>query len=78
MAIQKSLGMLFACGPQIFDIHVCVIVHVVHVHVCVHTYYFVVSTDAFSDNILCHFCASMISGLVTTLASMPVDIAKTR
>lgn len=34
--------------------------------------------DAFSDNIFCHFCASMISGLVTTLASMPVDIAKTR
>uniref|UniRef100_A0A5G2QC86 Solute carrier family 25 member 11 n=1 Tax=Sus scrofa TaxID=9823 RepID=A0A5G2QC86_PIG len=32
----------------------------------------------FSDNILCHFCASMISGLVTTAASMPVDIAKTR
>lgn len=32
----------------------------------------------FSDNILCHFCASMISGLVTTAASMPVDIVKTR
>lgn len=32
----------------------------------------------FQDNILCHFCASMISGLVTTAASMPVDIAKTR
>eukprot|EP00106_Octopus_bimaculoides_P012556 XP_014779998.1 PREDICTED: mitochondrial 2-oxoglutarate/malate carrier protein-like [Octopus bimaculoides] len=32
----------------------------------------------FSDNIMCHFGASMISGLVTTAASMPVDIAKTR
>lgn len=32
----------------------------------------------FSDNIFCHFVASMISGLVTTAASMPVDIAKTR
>ncbi|MBN3318837.1 M2OM protein, partial [Atractosteus spatula] len=32
----------------------------------------------FGDNILCHFCASMISGLVTTAASMPVDIVKTR
>ncbi|KAL3050807.1 hypothetical protein OYC64_001135 [Pagothenia borchgrevinki] len=30
------------------------------------------------DGILCHFCASMISGLVTTAASMPVDIVKTR
>uniref|UniRef100_A0A3Q3M0F3 Solute carrier family 25 member 11 n=1 Tax=Mastacembelus armatus TaxID=205130 RepID=A0A3Q3M0F3_9TELE len=32
----------------------------------------------FRDDILCHFCASMISGLVTTAASMPVDIVKTR
>lgn len=35
-------------------------------------------TDYFNDNIICHFAASMISGLVTTIASMPVDIAKTR
>ena len=34
--------------------------------------------DYFIDDIRCHFAASMISGLVTTLASMPVDIAKTR
>jgi hypothetical protein len=32
----------------------------------------------FKDNIFCHFVSSMISGLVTTAASMPVDIAKTR
>lgn len=32
----------------------------------------------FQDNIACHFGASMISGFVTTCASMPVDIAKTR
>ena len=32
----------------------------------------------FQDGIFCHFVASMISGLVTTIASMPVDIAKTR
>ena len=37
-----------------------------------------VSSGYFSDNIFLHFCASMISGLVTTAASMPVDIAKTR
>ncbi|KAF0302613.1 Mitochondrial 2-oxoglutarate/malate carrier protein [Amphibalanus amphitrite] len=36
------------------------------------------STGYFSDNIFLHFCSSMISGLVTTAASMPVDIAKTR
>ncbi|XP_067828191.1 mitochondrial 2-oxoglutarate/malate carrier protein [Heptranchias perlo] len=39
---------------------------------------FLLSLGHFKDNILCHFCASMISGLVTTAASMPVDIAKTR
>ena len=32
----------------------------------------------FHEGIILHFCASMISGLVTTAASMPVDIAKTR
>jgi len=36
------------------------------------------ATAYFDDNIFCHFVASMISGLVTTTASMPVDIAKTR
>jgi len=36
------------------------------------------STPYFKDNIGCHFAASMISGLITTIASMPVDIAKTR
>jgi solute carrier family 25 oxoglutarate transporter 11 len=39
---------------------------------------FILGTGYFNDNILCHFVASMISGLVTTAASMPVDIAKTR
>eukprot|EP00061_Rhincodon_typus_P004268 g22162.t1 len=38
---------------------------------------FLLGLGYFHDNILCHFCASMISGLVTTAASMPVDIAKT-
>lgn len=36
------------------------------------------ATGYFKENILMHFCASMISGLITTAASMPVDIAKTR
>lgn len=30
------------------------------------------------DGIGLHFCASMISGLITTVASMPVDIIKTK
>ncbi|KAL5264150.1 hypothetical protein ACHWQZ_G005285 [Mnemiopsis leidyi] len=36
------------------------------------------ATGYFKDNVLCHFASSMISGLVTTIASMPVDICKTR
>lgn len=36
------------------------------------------ATGKFTEGIFLHFCASMISGLVTTAASMPVDIAKTR
>ncbi|PIO74816.1 hypothetical protein TELCIR_03163 [Teladorsagia circumcincta] len=38
----------------------------------------ILATGKFHDGILCHFCASMISGLATTIASMPVDILKTR
>ncbi|KAF5291405.1 hypothetical protein FQR65_LT01715 [Abscondita terminalis] len=36
------------------------------------------ATGNFEENITLHFCSSMISGLVTTVCSMPVDIAKTR
>ncbi len=39
---------------------------------------FILETGYVQDGILCHFIASMFSGLVTTAASMPVDIAKTR
>jgi len=38
----------------------------------------IIKTGYISDGILCHFCASMISGFATTAASMPVDIVKTR
>lgn len=38
----------------------------------------ILSTDYIKDGIFCHFSASMISGLTTTIASMPVDIVKTR
>lgn len=37
-----------------------------------------VSTGHFQEGLFLHFVASMISGLITTAASMPVDIAKTR
>jgi len=38
----------------------------------------ILGTGYIQDGIFCHFISSMISGLVTTIASMPVDIAKTR
>jgi len=38
----------------------------------------ILGSKIFNDGIFVHFIASMISGLVTTIASMPVDIAKTR
>jgi solute carrier family 25 (mitochondrial oxoglutarate transporter), member 11 len=37
-----------------------------------------VASGHFTEGIFMHFTASMISGFVTTVASMPVDIAKTR
>uniref|UniRef100_A0A1L8DZR7 Mitochondrial 2-oxoglutarate/malate carrier protein n=1 Tax=Nyssomyia neivai TaxID=330878 RepID=A0A1L8DZR7_9DIPT len=39
---------------------------------------YLLSTGKFTEGIPMHFVASMISGLITTAASMPVDIAKTR
>lgn len=42
---------------------------------CLSTFFL---TGYFEENIVLHFASSMISGLVTTAASMPVDIAKTR
>lgn len=39
---------------------------------------FFLDSGYFSDNILYHFCARTISGLVTTAACMPVDIVKTQ
>lgn len=38
----------------------------------------IVENFQIQDGIMLHFIASMISGLITTAASMPVDIAKTR
>lgn len=49
-----------------------------HVHTPWLTVLCLMPSGYFNDDILCHFCASMISGLVTTAASMPVDIVKTR
>lgn len=39
---------------------------------------YLVKTEVFEEGIQLHFVASMMSGFITTIASMPVDIAKTR
>jgi len=39
---------------------------------------YLLSTGHFSENLNLHFWSAMFSGLMTTIASMPVDIAKTR
>lgn len=39
---------------------------------------YLLSTGKFTEGIKMHFVASMISGFITTAASMPVDMAKTR
>ncbi len=38
----------------------------------------ILTTGYVRDGILCHFCASMVSGLVATATSLPLDAAKTR
>ena len=37
-----------------------------------------INSKYLKEGITLHFCASMFSGLITTIASMPVDIVKTR
>lgn len=37
-----------------------------------------ISENVIKDGLLLHFVSSMISGFVTTVFSMPVDIVKTR
>lgn len=39
---------------------------------------YLLSLSYVDDNIICHFSASMVSGLATTWASLPPDIVKTR
>lgn len=48
------------------------------VYIQKYIYFLLFKIGYFEENIVLHFASSMISGLVTTAASMPVDIAKTR
>ncbi|KAL5491716.1 hypothetical protein EMCRGX_G017067 [Ephydatia muelleri] len=63
------------CGPTVVR---AIVVNAAQLATYSQSKQFLLSTSYFTDNVMCHFVASMISGLVTTIVSMPVDIAKTR
>lgn len=76
--ITKEEGVLTlwrGCGPTVIR---AMVVNAAQLASYSQAKQLVMSTGYFKENILLHFVASMISGLVTTIASMPVDIAKTR
>ncbi|XP_065842563.1 mitochondrial 2-oxoglutarate/malate carrier protein-like [Oscarella lobularis] len=77
--ITKEEGLVTlwrGCGPTVFR---AMVVNAAQLASYSQAKQFLLSfEERFRDNIFCHFCASMISGLVTTIVSMPVDIAKTR
>lgn len=76
--ITKEEGILTlwrGCGPTVVR---AVVVNAAQLATYSQAKQSLLSTAYFKDDLLCHFVASMISGLATTLASMPVDIAKTR
>lgn len=76
--ITKEEGILTlwrGCGPTVTR---AIVVNAAQLATYSQAKQSLLSTGYFKDDLLCHFGASMISGLATTLASMPVDIAKTR
>ncbi|CAD5116281.1 DgyrCDS5188 [Dimorphilus gyrociliatus] len=76
--ISKEEGVLTlwrGCGPTIGR---AMVVNAVQLATYSQAKQILLSTRYFKDDLFCHFVGSMISGLATTIASMPVDIAKTR
>ncbi|XP_003386705.1 PREDICTED: mitochondrial 2-oxoglutarate/malate carrier protein-like isoform X2 [Amphimedon queenslandica] len=63
------------CGPTVVR---AMVVNVAQLTTYSQAKQLLLGTSYFVDDIKCHFVSSMISGLVTTIASMPVDISKTR
>jgi len=76
--IVKEEGVLTlwrGCGPTVMR---AMVVNAAQLATYSQSKQLLMQSGYFHDNIFCHFWASMISGLATTAASMPVDIAKTR
>lgn len=78
MRISREEGVLTlwrGCGPTVIR---AMVVNAAQLASYSQAKQMLLATSYFEDNIKCHFTASMISGLITTIASMPADIAKTR
>ncbi|KAK6734898.1 hypothetical protein RB195_018223 [Necator americanus] len=75
--IAKEEGILTwfrGCGPTVIR---AMVVNAAQLATYSHAKQLILATKRVKDGIFCHFLASMISGLATTVASMPVDIIKT-
>lgn len=72
---EGVLTMWRGCMPTVGR---AMVVNAVQLAVYSQTKEILLNSGYFGDNLFLHFTASMISGLATTTASMPVDIAKTR
>ncbi|KIH44654.1 hypothetical protein ANCDUO_25320, partial [Ancylostoma duodenale] len=76
--IAKEEGILTwfrGCSPTVIR---AMVVNAAQLATYSHAKELILGTKKVQDGIFCHFLASMISGLATTIASMPVDIIKTR
>ncbi|RCN36699.1 hypothetical protein ANCCAN_17404 [Ancylostoma caninum] len=76
--IAKEEGILTwfrGCSPTVIR---AMVVNAAQLATYSHAKELILGTKKVQDGIFCHFLASMISGLATTVASMPVDIIKTR
>eukprot|EP00116_Pleurobrachia_bachei_P002601 sb/3462863/ len=76
IAKEEGIGTLWrGCGPTVGR---AIVVNIAQLVTYSSAKERLLGSGYFKDNIFCHFTSSMISGLATTIASMPVDICKTR
>uniref|UniRef100_A0A0K0DGE6 Mitochondrial 2-oxoglutarate/malate carrier protein n=1 Tax=Angiostrongylus cantonensis TaxID=6313 RepID=A0A0K0DGE6_ANGCA len=71
---EGALTLWRGCGPTVMR---GVVVNASQLSTYSQSKQAILETGYVKDGIFCHFLASMVSGLATTIVSMPVDIAKT-
>uniref|UniRef100_A0A183U690 Mitochondrial 2-oxoglutarate/malate carrier protein n=1 Tax=Toxocara canis TaxID=6265 RepID=A0A183U690_TOXCA len=72
---EGPLTLWRGCGPTVLR---AVVVNASQLATYSQSKEIVLNSGYVEDGIMCHLLASMISGIATTVLSMPVDIAKTR